>query len=436
MFHASADLELEPPDTTGDTYNVAQYENYLQSNVDDGGLTTWLIEEVEWSGRPCQNDDRLGTCNGGSNRENNTVYLPRWNGWMQLLDFVKNYPGGVAMTMGDVALAKGYDNAPTVSNAGQADADHDGIGDPVDGASLDTPDVTMTRNLPGTLTATLTNGAGDPIAGQELEFSFDADGDATPEQQTATTNASGIASVGVTATRPAGGTTYTASWDGGHGMTASGTGNVTVLDQGHVRPRGATPFRMPLVPAYTECTSPNTQHGAPLDSPSCTPPQPASGHLTTGTPDANGKSAQSSGHLLLRVHAGDEATPADESDADLTISLTDVRNAGDLSDYTGELEAITSLRLTDRYSGDSLDSPATLEDTPFAVTVPCGGTPEERGATCAVSTSMDALIPGLAPEGTRAVWQLGKLEVYDGGADGLASTDDNSLFAVQGIFIP
>ena len=37
---------------------------------------------------------------------------------MQLLDFVKNYPGGVAMTMGEVALAKGYDNAPTVANPG------------------------------------------------------------------------------------------------------------------------------------------------------------------------------------------------------------------------------------------------------------------------------------------------------------------------------
>ena len=31
MFHASADLELEPPDTTGDTYDPDAYEAYLQS---------------------------------------------------------------------------------------------------------------------------------------------------------------------------------------------------------------------------------------------------------------------------------------------------------------------------------------------------------------------------------------------------------------------
>ena len=86
MFHASADLELDPPLTPGDTYDPSAYDAYLAANTDAGGLTTWLIEEVEWSGRPCNNDDRLGTCNGGSNRENNTVYLPRWNAWLQVLD--------------------------------------------------------------------------------------------------------------------------------------------------------------------------------------------------------------------------------------------------------------------------------------------------------------------------------------------------------------
>lgn len=138
MFHASADLELDPPDTTGDTYDEAAYDAYLQANTDDGGLTTWLIEEVEWSGRPCPNDDRLGTCDGGSNRENNTVYLPRWNAWLQLLDFVKNYPGGVAMTMGEVALAEAFDNCAAVPNPDQADFDHDGLGDVCDDSDGDT----------------------------------------------------------------------------------------------------------------------------------------------------------------------------------------------------------------------------------------------------------------------------------------------------------
>lgn len=132
MFHASADIELEPPDTQGDTYDVEAYDAYLRSQTDAGGLTTWLIEEVEWSGRPCNNEDRLGACDGRSNRENNTVYLPRWKAWMQVLDYVKNYPDGGAMTLGEVALALSYDNARAVPNPDQADADHDGIGDVID----------------------------------------------------------------------------------------------------------------------------------------------------------------------------------------------------------------------------------------------------------------------------------------------------------------
>lgn len=224
VFHASADLELAPPDTTGDTYDPADYEAYLQANTDDGGLTTWLIEEVEWSGRPCNNDDRLGTCSGGSNRENNTVYLPRWNAWLQLLDYVKNYPGGVAMTMGDVALAKAFDNAPTVANADQADTDHDGIGDAIEGVTLEVGSNSLSRNQPGKLSATLANSAG-PIAGQVVTFDFDADGDATAEQYAATTDANGVAEVTVTPTRPVGQATVDAAWDG---LRATAAGNATV----------------------------------------------------------------------------------------------------------------------------------------------------------------------------------------------------------------
>ena len=87
--------------------NEAAYLDYLESKTQAGGLTTWLIEEVDWSGRPCNTLDRLGTCNGGSNRENNTVYLPRWQAWMTLLDYVKGYPDGVVMTLGEVGAGQG-----------------------------------------------------------------------------------------------------------------------------------------------------------------------------------------------------------------------------------------------------------------------------------------------------------------------------------------
>jgi len=132
IFHVSADAQVNPPDIVGGSYDPGAFENYLLSHTEDGGLNTWLIEEVEWSGRNCNELPRLVDCNGVSNREDNTVYLPRWNAWIQLLDFVKNYPGGVTMTMGDVALAKATDNCPGVANADQADMDHDGLGNACD----------------------------------------------------------------------------------------------------------------------------------------------------------------------------------------------------------------------------------------------------------------------------------------------------------------
>ncbi len=240
-FHVSADLELHPPDTNGGAYDSVAYANYLQSNTQPGGLNTWLIEEVSWSGRPCNDDPRLnpnGTdapanCPeaGGAttNRENNTVYLARWQGWMQLLDYVKNYPDGIALTMGEVGLAQSFDNAPTAENPDQADSDHDGVGDVIDGAALVATDAFLSRNLAGELSATLKNGADSPIAGQRIEFAFDAGGDGTAETYTANTDSSGVARATVTATRAIGLTTFSVYWDG-QLATASGTGSVTIGD--------------------------------------------------------------------------------------------------------------------------------------------------------------------------------------------------------------
>jgi hypothetical protein len=70
----------------------------------------------------------------------------------------------------------------------------------------------------------------------------------------------------------------------------------------HVRPKGATPLRVPLVVAYKQCIPPgNSTHGLPLNFPSCVPPTQQSNFLTVGTPDANGAAANMTGFILLKV---------------------------------------------------------------------------------------------------------------------------------------
>jgi uncharacterized repeat protein (TIGR01451 family) len=205
----------------------------------------------------------------------------------------------------------------------------------------------------------------------------------------------------------------------------------------YARPRGATPLRVSLVPAYRPCTSGNTAHGSPLAFDACNPPLQASSQLTMGTPDANSLGANASGFVAMKVATGNPATPADEADVNLVVSLTDVRKMNDLSDYGGELDARATIRLTDRLSGPSEADPATVTDFDLEFAVPCATTPSATiGATCSVTTSADAVTPGMVVERARAVWQVGRIEVDDGGTDGLAATNDNDPFVVQGVFVP
>ena len=208
------------------------------------------------------------------------------------------------------------------------------------------------------------------------------------------------------------------------------------------RPKGATPLRVSLVPAYRQCSAPNRTHGPPLAFPSCSPPDTTSTSVTIGTPDANGAAANSMGSVRYEV----VSTPGGADDTDVTIqaSVTDVRckpgtttcgnsNAASGSDYTGQLLETINLRITDTLSGDS----ATMVDIPFPATLSCASTASTAiGGQCGVSTSIDAVVPGAAPEGARAVWQLSQVQVFDGGPDGDTSTTPNTLFMVQGYFTP
>jgi dipeptidyl aminopeptidase/acylaminoacyl peptidase len=209
--------------------------------------------------------------------------------------------------------------------------------------------------------------------------------------------------------------------------------------RGYPRPAGASPVYAPLVIAFKPCEAPDRVHATPLAGASCSAFSQTSDQLTGGTIDANGKAVKFQGFVRLKVLTGNPATPADEADVKLTMNMVDVRRQSDLEDYTGETQVQMSLRLTDRANGTGAGAfPAgTTTGIVLAVTTPCVATADTTvGSTCDIATTADSVIPGAVAEGKRAVWQMGQVQVLDGGPDGLASTPDNNVFAVQGLVAP
>jgi hypothetical protein len=249
-------------------------------------------------------------------------------------------------------------------------------------------------------------------------------------------------------------------------MNASGTGAVKISTNignngspdwqplaypGYPRPLGAGPIRVPFVPAFAQCTAPDRTHGPPLSFGSCSGPDKRSPNLTVGTPDANGAAANSIGSLHMRVAPGAPGPPSD-TQVWITYSFSDVRcdggattcgnaNSAGGADYIGELQGEFTFQSTDKYNGPGNNENATATDYTFRWPALCSQTADVSiGSLCSrTSMSMDAIVPGIVLnlEGKRAVWQLGQIRFYDGGADGDADTvADNSLFAVQGVFVP
>jgi Tol biopolymer transport system component len=226
---------------------------------------------------------------------------------------------------------------------------------------------------------------------------------------------------------------------------------------GYLRPKSATLVRASLVPAYIQCTSPNSNHGPPLAFPSCDPPQERSGVLTAGTPEANGSPAGLAGSVRLNVKPGTTANTSDDADVAVAISITDVRcrtttaacPGGAGSDYEGKLAGVlTGLRITDR-----LNTPPGPDGVPgtangvLEMPVQCTGTANTGiGSTCSLSTTLDALLPGAVREGKRSVWELGQIHVRDAGPNGTGyespacppdcGDGDETLFLRQGVFVP
>jgi Tol biopolymer transport system component len=200
------------------------------------------------------------------------------------------------------------------------------------------------------------------------------------------------------------------------------------ITTGYPRPRGASPITFRLVPAFNACAAANGQHGAPFSVPSCSPPTQSSAYLTFSAPDRPAPyntPANGTGTVTMKVLCTNGAPPpctgqgGDQQDVGITVAVTDVRciaatghcaSAG--GTYSGYLLFSSSLRMTDQFNGPSLTDPATLMDTPFNFAAPCAA------GACSFATSADAVMPFLVRERKRAVWQLGQLQVYDGGADG------------------
>jgi DNA-binding beta-propeller fold protein YncE len=226
------------------------------------------------------------------------------------------------------------------------------------------------------------------------------------------------------------------------GSTSQTSAVHTVSPVSFPRPGGGTPLRVPMVPEFTQCTTPDSSHVAPLDAGSCTNPALESSQLTISSQGRGAASAR------LDVHPGDTGTPADEADVDVGASASDVRDASSGLDYTGQLLLRFTMRSTDRATGpDGVDA-GTTQDVDFSVPVTCLPTLSLTvGSTCNVDSTIDTLVPGFAQEGKRAVISTFSFTLTDAGPDGSVTpssgdcpptcgSGDEEVFMRQGVFAP
>jgi hypothetical protein len=219
----------------------------------------------------------------------------------------------------------------------------------------------------------------------------------------------------------------------------------------HVRPAGASPMRVSLVPSFQACGTGNRVHGTPLAFPSCNPPVHTSNSITVGEPTVvPGTNANMTGFVKLVVQVGVPGPP-DDSDVLITSEIRDVRckgattacgnaNAAGGADYTGQLQGTATIRISDHYNdvvgGTTFNQAATVVDIPFPVPASCANTANTAiGGFCSANTSANATVAGSVKDGKRAVVEVGQVQINDGGPDGVIGGTD-TLFAVQGIFIP
>ena len=229
----------------------------------------------------------------------------------------------------------------------------------------------------------------------------------------------------------------------------------------HPRPKGATPLRVSLVPAYVACPNSappaNRQHGAPLAALSCNPPVQTSNFLTVGTGDAwIGTLAKGIASVRLDVKV------TSPEDVKIVSSGTDIRCNGanavpgfctnantdnaNVPDYSGQIQGTATIRITDHFNGPvgacgACTDPATVQDLTFPVTASCANSPPNPvgptvGSTCNVSTTANGVVPSSVQDNKRANVEVQTININDGGSSGAAGDPGATLFGTQGIFIP
>lgn len=240
----------------------------------------------------------------------------------------------------------------------------------------------------------------------------------------------------------------------GYGFPSFGDPSWQQLGHGYVastnpypRPASATPTRVPLVPAYRQCSAPNEVHADPQELFACNPPTQESTLLTTSSV------GRGRGFVTLKATLGDSSTSADEADIALSARVTDVlckTAQGSLScpgpgaEYTGRLLLRLRFRVTD-HGNPSADIPATLMDFPLYGSLECEPTPGLAGGNCSLNTTLFAVWPGFPKEGAQTVFSLLSVEVLDPGGDGYidlgcppypCGSGDENTFLTQGLFTP
>ncbi len=141
-------------------------------------------------------------------------------------------------------------------------------------------------------------------------------------------------------------------------------------------------------------------HGPPLAFPSCSSPDQASPNLTVGTPDANGRGANSIGAVRLATIVGNPSTPEDEADVQVEVSITDVREAAGLGRLHRRAEQVTNAADHRPRQRQPATSPPRSRTRRSPRRSPAPQPPSTtRGSTCSISTTMDALVPGVGAGG-------------------------------------